>query len=90
MIVVGSGQNEIFCNVTEERDDETLRDWREALQRGISQVFTPDVDAPGTTFTVKAIHPIPAIDIIAEGVQSPRYAMVGIRLRRLDGGAFLP
>lgn len=90
VIVVGSGQNEILCTVTQERDDQQFRDWREAILRGISQVFTPDVDAPGTFFTVTAIHPIPLIAMVSEGLQSPRYSMVGIRLRRLDGGAFLP
>lgn len=90
VISIGSGQNEVLVTVTEERDDQGLRDWRDALVRGISQVFTPDVDSPGTTFTVTAIHPIPRISMVAEGQQSPRYQMAGILLRRLDGGAFLP
>ena len=90
VITIGSGQNEIFVTITHERDDSGLRDWRAALMRGISQVFTPDTDSPGTTFTVTAIHPIPMIRMVSEGRQSPRYSMSGIRLRRLDGGAFLP
>ncbi len=90
VLSVGTGQEEVWVTVTHERDDEGLRDWRDAIVRGISQVFTPDIDAPGTTFTVTAIHPIPQISMISEGQQSPRYSMTGIRLRRLDGGAFLP
>ena len=89
-ISVGSGQNEIAVMVMAERDAVGLRDWRDAIRRGISQVFTPDLDAPGTTFTVTAIPPIPEIEMQSEGRQAPLFVLGPIVLRRLDGGALWP
>ena len=85
-----SAQNEVTVMLVAERDATGLRDFREAILRGIQQVFTPDVDSPGTTFTVKAIHPIPEIQMESEGRQSPRFRLGPILLRRMDGGAFWP
>ncbi len=90
VISIGSGQNEAIMHVMEERDATGLRDWHDALRRGIEQTFTPDLDSPGTTFTVKAIHPIPQIAHTSEGSQSPRFRLGPIKFRRLDGGAFWP
>lgn len=89
-ISVGSGQNQIVVNIEHERDDAGLRDFRDAARRSLSLTFTPDVDAAGTTFTVTAAPPVPEIIMVSEGRQSPRYALRGLILRRLDGGAFLP
>ena len=89
-VSVGSGQNEAVVNVAAEGDATGLRDWIDAIRRGISQTFTPDMDSPATTFTVTAVPPIPDIALETEGRQSPLFRVGPIRLRRLDGGAFWP
>lgn len=89
-VSIGSGQNEAVVHVEAEGDATGLRDWIDAIRRGISQTFTPDVGSPGTTFTVTAVPPIPAVTIQTEGRQSPLYRVGPIVLRRLDGGAFWP
>lgn len=89
-ISIGSGQEEIRCVVTEERDATGLRDFQDALRRRLSMTFTPDLDAPGTTFTVTAAGGVPQVQMVSEGNQSPRYGLGPITLRRLDGGSFWP
>ena len=89
-VSVGSGQNESLVMIQAEGDATGLRDLRDAMRRTISMTYTPDLDSPGTTFTITAIPPIPEIRQETEGVKSPLYSMGPVRLRRLDGGVFWP
>lgn len=89
VVTVGSGQNEAIQFIRHEADDSGLRDLLDAMRRGISVTYTPDTGAPGTTFTVTAIPPVPAAEMENEGRQN-LWRAGPIRLRRLDGGAFAP
>ena len=90
VVSVGSGQNEAAVMIEAEGDATGLRDMIDAMRRGISMTYTPDLDSPGTTFTVQAMPPLPAIRQQSEGRQSPLFLVGPVVLRRLDGGAFWP
>ena len=87
VVSVGSGINEVSLVVRHERDDTELRDLQDAAKRGLAFTYTPNNDAPGTTFTVKAVR-VGQITLEREGRQD-MFALP-LTLARLDGGAFSP
>lgn len=87
VVSVGSGINEVSVVVRHERDDTGIRDLQDAARRGLEFTYTPDNDAPGTTFTVKAVR-IGSIRLESEGRQD--MFSLPLTLARLDGGAFSP
>lgn len=86
---VGSGINELDVAIRHDLDHTGLRDLRDALDRGLQMTYTPDIDVPGTTYTVKAVGEVAEIALEAEGRQN-MFAIPHVRLARLDGGAFPP
>lgn len=86
---VGSGINEVVCAIRHDNDDTGLRDLQDALDRGLEMTFTPNLDAPGTTYTVKAVGEVAPVTLEEEGQQN-LWSIPYVRLARLDGGAFAP